>query len=322
MGSDGRRARPIYESAVAQSRRRGAGMRPDLIHRPGERDFAAGSWCLCPEVPRSLLLLREPGRADRRAGPGRVRRRTECRRPASDAARRRSRARSATFALRGPARRLATAIAQRFRAASLTDRRGRVRRLVGERRDRPRQVDAAGDVGLAAGPGISSASDRSARPPASTTGSGRVVDRRNGGQRHDRCPPPQPGALVGARLLPHPLLQGRAVRAPRGRPGAASSASAMGMVSVAGDRRPAPGCGLRTSVASVCHLPPEAAQDPAQAHLQVVPLRLHQLAGRQQRAHLLRRQRLAVAPGETSRAASAGRCRAASVRSLFTGASP
>ena len=38
----------------------------------------------------------------------------------------------------------------------------------------------------------------------------------------------------------------------------------------------------------------EAAQDAAQAHLDIVQLGLQQLARRQQGAHLLRRQRLAV----------------------------
>ena len=41
-------------------------------------------------------------------------------------------------------------------------------------------------------------------------------------------------------------------------------------------------------------LQPEAAQHPAQAHLDVMVLGLQQLARRQQRSHFLRRQRLAV----------------------------
>ena len=42
------------------------------------------------------------------------------------------------------------------------------------------------------------------------------------------------------------------------------------------------------------HLQPEPAQDPAQAHLDVLKLRLKQLARRQQRSRLLRRKRLAM----------------------------
>ena len=51
---------------------------------------------------------------------------------------------------------------------------------------------------------------------------------------------------------------------------------------------------LECSLARFADLQPKATQDAAQAHLNIMALRLHQLARRQQRARLLRRQRLAM----------------------------
>ena len=57
-------------------------------------------------------------------------------------------------------------------------------------------------------------------------------------------------------------------------------------------------------------LQPEAAQNPAQAHLHIVKLRLHQLARRQERPHLLRRHRLAMHRTEPAKPHQLGNARA------------
>ena len=129
---------------------------------------------------------------------------------------------------------------------------------------------------------------RRAEPPG-------VIDRRDEGERHDgahaRRGHQQPDPLILPRLVTQALLQ-RAQLSPECVAGGQERLGHRGqrrmpLHQLADPDRKAPRRGRPD-------LQPEAAQHAPQAHLHVEALRLQQLARGQQRARLLRRQRLAV----------------------------
>ena len=160
--------------------------------------------------------------------------------------------------------------------------------MVADFRDPPRHVGLAGLVAFRRQPEMGADLPRGAEAP-------RIVDRRREGQRHQRTHPGHaaqlPHALIGTtdgHQAPLQRLELRQQRLPR-RQQRVGHRLQRGMArhQLAHPRRK----GLRRRRP---HLQPEAAQHPAQAHLHVKPLALQQLARRQQRPRLLRRNRLAV----------------------------